>query len=360
MKICLLGNGITNILLANCLLKRNILVDLYDTNSKSTLSPTRTIALSKKNRDFINNSIIKINKMCWPIEEIRIYNERNYNKEILNFSNNKQKVFFMIKNLDFYKKIYYSIDKNKNFKKKIISANHVLKLQKKKYDLIINSQTDDLLSKKYFHSKIKGNSESYAYTSIICHKKESNNISRQIFTNNGPLAFLPLSNLETSVVYSLSYKKTNFSENEFVHHIKKYNKFYKIFKFRKIEKFKIDFSNPRKIYSNNIVLFGDSLHKIHPLTGQAFNITLRDIKVLLKLIDQKIDLGLPLDKSILQEFEDSIRSKNFLFTKGVEAINNFFKVDTKINNNITQKLLPLVNQNRKIKNLFAKLANEGF
>ena len=48
MKICLLGNGITNILLANCLLKRNILVDLYDTNSKSTLSPTRTIALSKK------------------------------------------------------------------------------------------------------------------------------------------------------------------------------------------------------------------------------------------------------------------------------------------------------------------------
>ena len=132
MKICLLGNGITNILLANCLLKRNILVDLYDTNSKSTLSPTRTIALSKKNRDFINNSIIKINKMCWPIEEIRIYNERNYNKEILNFSNNKQKFFFMIKNLDFYKKIYYSIDKNKNFKKKIISANHVLKLQKKK------------------------------------------------------------------------------------------------------------------------------------------------------------------------------------------------------------------------------------
>ena len=39
--------------------------------------------------------------------------------------------------------------------------------------------------------------------------------------------------------------------------------------------------------------FGDSLHKIHPLAGQGFNMTLRDIKILSNIIQNRIDLGLP-------------------------------------------------------------------
>ena len=37
--------------------------------------------------------------------------------------------------------------------------------------------------------------------------------------------------------------------------------------------------------------------------------TLRDIKILSELIDKKIDLGLPLDQSILKEFEN--KTKHF-------------------------------------------------
>ena len=45
------------------------------------------------------------------------------------------------------------------------------------------------------------------------------------------------------------------------------------------------------------------MHTIHPLAGQGFNMTLRDIKYFLKLIDEKIKYGLNLDSSILEEFE---------------------------------------------------------
>ena len=31
---------------------------------------------------------------------------------------------------------------------------------------------------------------------------------------------------------------------------------------------------------------GDGLHKIHPLAGQGFNMTLRDIKILSKVLDE--------------------------------------------------------------------------
>ena len=38
-------------------------------------------------------------------------------------------------------------------------------------------------------------------------------------------------------------------------------------------------------YHQNIVAFGDCLHKIHPLAGEGFNMTIRDIKVISKIID---------------------------------------------------------------------------
>ena len=40
---------------------------------------------------------------------------------------------------------------------------------------------------------------------------------------------------------------------------------------------------------DNILAFGDLLHKIHPLAGQGFNMTIRDIKVLLEIIKKRND-----------------------------------------------------------------------
>ena len=57
-------------------------------------------------------------------------------------------------------------------------------------------------------------------------------------------------------------------------------------------------TNLRSYHFENILAFGDLLHKIHPLAGQGFNMSIRDIKVLLDLIRYKIDHGLELDRSI--------------------------------------------------------------
>ena len=48
-------------------------------------------------------------------------------------------------------------------------------------------------------------------------------------------------------------------------------------------------------YYHNFLAFGDLLHRIHPLAGQGFNMTIRDINLLNKIIDQKLRLGLQLD-----------------------------------------------------------------
>ena len=80
-------------------------------------------------------------------------------------------------------------------------------------------------------------------------------------------------------------------------------KFFKnlnIEKFSKIQKAKLDFSIARNYYFENILSFGDSLHQIHPLAGQGFNMTIRDLKILINIIKSRIDYGLDVDSSCLK------------------------------------------------------------
>ena len=142
----------------------------------------------------------------------------------------------------------------------------------------------------------------HAYTTVINHEKISNQIAVQIFTKIGPLAFLPLSKNKTSIVYSI-YNSKNIDRKKIIHLINQHNIKYKIKKIEKIENFELKSFNLRSYYHNNILAFGDLLHRIHPLAGQGFNMTIRDINLFINIIKNKIDLGLPLDSSVNYEFE---------------------------------------------------------
>ena len=48
--------------------------------------------------------------------------------------------------------------------------------------------------------------EEFAITTILKHQHLKNNIARQFFLNEGVLAFLPISNSKTSVVWSINKK----------------------------------------------------------------------------------------------------------------------------------------------------------
>ena len=91
--------------------------------------------------------------------------------------------------------------------------------------------------------------------------------------------------------------------------IKKYNPIYSIKRINNWKSFELKLTNLRNYYKDNILAFGDLLHKIHPLAGQGFNMSLRDIKLLSNLIDERMNLGLELDSSICQEFQKKFKIK---------------------------------------------------
>ena len=87
----------------------------------------------------------------------------------------------------------------------------------------------------------------------------------QIFTKKGPLAFLPISNTQTSVVYSIPNNINKVKEN-IEKLIKNQNTKYKIKQIEKINNYELVFLNLRDYHYKNILAFGDLLHKIHPFS----------------------------------------------------------------------------------------------
>jgi len=171
------------------------------------------------------------------------------------------------------------------------------------------------------------------------------------------LAFLPISNYETSVVYSIN--KSNNKINNINELIQNYNFRYNIKKIKKIELFELKSLSLRSYYHNNILSFGDLLHKIHPLAGQGFNMTIRDIIILMKIIKNKIDLGLDLDSSVNYEFQNKSKHKNFIFSNGIDLINTFFNFERKTKSDLLIKSVKKFGALPSVNKFFTKVADNG-
>ena len=352
MSVCIIGNGLSALILAKALVNQNIYVDVLFEKKYLKLNKYRTIGISRSNTEFINKNIININKLLWKLKKIELFTENLRNEKLIDFENNNQEIFSIVKNHELYEVLERDLSKNKYFKKKLSNRKDLSFVRN--YELIVNCDYFHPITKKYFDKKIIKKYNSFAHTTVIRHEKILNNTAVQIFTKKGPLAFLPISPNETSVVYSIGRRKEHIEEL-----IKFYNFKYKINKIEKINSFELKSLNLRSYYHKNILAFGDLLHSIHPLAGQGFNMTLRDIKVLTNIINNKKELGLPIDSLVNEEFENNLKHKNFIFSNGIDLIYEFFNIERKTNNNILSKSVQFLGKNNLINKVFTKIADKG-
>ena len=355
MRVCILGSGLSALTLAKALVDQNVFVDMFSLKKKPLLNSSRTIGISKSNIDYFNDNIVDIENISWKINKIEILTENSNREKVLNFKNNKNHLFSVVKNFKIYEAVEKCLKKNKKFR--IIYNNYNFNLLKK-YDLIINTDYFNSITKKYFNKKILKDYKSYAYTSTITHKKIINRTATQIFTKYGPIAFLPISNTQTSLVLSIKNNKEIINQ-DLIKMVNKYNFKYDIKKIEKFYFFKLISLNLRNYFQGNILAFGDLLHKIHPLAGQGFNMTIRDTKILLDIIKYKIDLGLPLDISVNKEFEKKSKARNIIFSSGVDIVHEFFNLESKTNNNMLSKSVQFIGKNPTLNSMFTKIADNG-
>ena len=116
MRICIIGSGLTSLALAKALVNQNIYVDILREKKKEIIDQSRTIGITKSNVEYINKNIVNINKIIWKLNKIEIRSDKSNHEKLLEFQNNNQELFSMVRSFDLYNILEKSLKGNKFFK----------------------------------------------------------------------------------------------------------------------------------------------------------------------------------------------------------------------------------------------------
>ena len=376
-KICIIGGSLTGLVTAISLSKLNCKIDLITGNLVKNFKSNRTIAVSENNFHFLNKLNISksLKKEIWTCSKMKLYTEVKNEKfsEIfeLNNEDKNENIFYMLENSKIMKFMMNKVEKiksislKKNKKVSSIYTSGSLKRVKfnnniSKYNLVIVcSGHNSILIKNHFNDKIIENSyKEFAVTTIFDHLPSKNKVARQIFLDNAIFAMLPISKTKTSIVWSIKNSMKEKSNFFLKKKIKLYaSNYLKSVKFTsKIEKKDLNLLIRNKYYLERTLLFGDALHLMHPFVGQSFNMTLRDLRCLEKILEEKINLGLDIGSSdILSEFSNEAKPRNFSFSIGSDLLKNALPFK-KIRNDIFK----ILNKSNFAKDVVFDVANRGF
>ena len=376
-KICIIGGGLTGLVTAISLSKLNCSIDLITGNAVQNLKSNRTIAVSENNFDFLNKLNISesLKREVWTCSIMKLYTEiknEKFSKIFeLNNENRQEKILYMLENSKIMKLMMSKIQQIKSISvknhKKVssISTSGLLKSVKfnnniSKYNLVIicTGYNSSLIKNLFNDQMIENSYKESAITTILSHSSHKNNTVRQIFLENEILALLPISNTKTSIVWFVKNDVRKKNDLFLKKKIKLYAKNYlKNIKFATNIEYKgLNLLIRNKYYLDRILLFGDALHVIHPFVGQGFNMTLKDLACLEKILTQKINLGLDIGSfDVLSEFSSETKPRNFAFSVGVDLLKNSFSYK-KLRNSI----LMILNKSNFAKDIFFEIANKGF
>ena len=383
-KICIIGSGLTGLMIAYLLSKYRLQIDIVEQDfNKKKINPTK-IALSKSSLDELCRYGLKdIKKKSNIIKNIYLHDSYSSIslKQDLHFSvsNKKEALAYIIDSNTLFSDIYKKLKslKNINFINKEISSINDEKffkeitfkdLIKKNYNLIIFASANNLslLSKFKLRKVVDKSYNEDAYVFNLFHEKISNNSARQFFLKDGPLAFLPVSSAETSVIWSI---KNNSINKKYVSN-KKYlskfinNHFKELFKeiisISEINKFNLNYSFNKLKDSKRTLLFGEIANKIHPIAGQGWNMTLRNIFSLIKVIKYSINLGLEIGNDIfIKKYLDETNLNNLAFATLIDGIRKIFDIRIDSYAAIRKNTLSNFDKNFFIKKNFINIANKG-
>jgi 2-octaprenyl-6-methoxyphenol hydroxylase len=383
-KICIIGSGLTGLMIAYLLSKFRLQIDIVEQDfNKKKINPTK-IALSKSSLDELCRYGLKdIKKKSNIIKNIYLHDSYSSIslKQDLHFSvsNKKEALAYIIDSNTLFSDIYKKLKslKNINFLNKEISSINDGKffkeitfkdLIKKNYNLIIFASANNLslLSKFKLRKVVDKSYNEDAYVFNLFHEKISNNSARQFFLKDGPLAFLPVSSAETSVIWSI---KNNSINKKYVSNKKDLSKFFnnhfkelfkEIISISEINKFNLNYIFNELKDSKRTLLFGEIANKIHPIAGQGWNMTLRNIFSLIKVIKYSINLGLEIGNDIfIKKYLDETNLNNLAFATLIDGIRKIFDIKIDSYAAIRKNTLSNLDKNFFIKKNFINIANKG-
>jgi len=194
--------------------------------------------------------------------------------------------------------------------------------------LILSVNDENLLEQ----NNIKFISQDLKQTAFSINVKgefKKQNHAFQIFTSSGPLAFLPYTHNQASLVWSLKNdsKELNYEKSELESKVNDYfEKEIGALKIENIETHKLNFLYAKKLYHGNTVLMGNIAHNIHPIAGQGLNLSIKDISLFVEVILKYTSLGYEVNNRMaFKEFDQLRKIDNAAYSFGTLALDKILK-----------------------------------
>ncbi|SFD71455.1 FAD-dependent monooxygenase [Pseudoalteromonas denitrificans] len=205
----------------------------------------------------------------------------------------------------------------------------------------------------------------HAIVATIKTQLPHDNIARQVFLADGPLAFLPLAEKNThSIVWSTSpdhaKKLLALSDIEFnktlMAHFDGQCGLCEVVSDRAA--FPLTMRYSKKWLDNRVVLMGDAAHTIHPLAGLGMNLGLKDAALLIDLLSKETDSVEAefAPYKILREYERTRKSDAQTHIAMMQGLKGLFEGHNPVKKLIRGIGLNLVDNLSPLKQLFGKSA----
>lgn len=207
---------------------------------------------------------------------------------------------------------------------------------------------------------------SYRQTAIVATvntEKPHERTAWQRFLRSGTLAFLPLANGSSSIVWSvdegyaeelLAIDNAPF-EREVVLGLD--HALGAVTLAGERASFPLQKLSAHRYVAQRCALIGDAAHVVHPLAGQGVNLGLLDAAALVEVqLDGRVEREDPGALRLLRRYERWRKSENEVMSTGIDAFNRFLAHGENPVGRIAQRGLGLVNRSSAVKGFFMRRA----
>ena len=375
--VIIVGAGIIGMSLALSLSKKNKRILLLEKDLKRSHLINRIYSISNKSKDFFKELNIWSRLNCInDINKMSLFYRNFHDKNNLSFYSETQKIGYIAQSVDITNALLKQVTADKNIELiDKVNLKNVIERDENSFEL--ESSESGIYKADYIFSCEGSNSflkdqlniknsikdyDSKALVFSVQHENSNDNSAYQVFLESGPIAFLPVSNNEFSMVISVKnkfYDSSLYCKENLPNYLNEVTNgfFGKMNIPEDIINFGLFGYNLDNYKHKNILFVGDSAHSVHPLAGMGLNLGLSDIIEIIKAFEintYKYGHYKFFDKYIRKQ-----KIVNSQAIKQLELIEKFYAFENSFIGNLLIYGMSVINKNNFLKKNITNHANQN-